>query len=664
MKISVVIPCHNKAGKLPLVLDALAKQTLPRNQIEVIVVDDGSTDWPSAPPAPAELSPEKVESPPPAGCAEEAGREAISAVSRQQTMPNVRTMAQVHQGAGMARNLGASTAGGDILLFLDADIVLQPEALEAHLDAHEKYDKVLLVSRVLPVEPDPVGVENAIFQKGFDPGEQERTLPGVCAISQALSVKVHHFHHIGGFAADLPRGQDIELGFRAVGLGYEIRSCPGAVGRHHHAMDLDERCRIERRNHEQLVLLFRRIPQLVAGMGYLRRKLPIEWGVDRWPTVAAKLLRQLVASPPALLVLKLTWKVLRRVPLPKPKPQHSGRSWAATRCVGCAPGLGSTGRCACRRPTVAGSAAGYQPTPHLSVALVNWNNRDYLRQCLESIEAMQLRLGYEIVVSDNGSTDGSLEMLAREFPDVRIIRSERNVGVARGNNQCIRNSEGRYIYILNNDTIVNRTSVEAMVAYLDDHPEGGAVGGNLLNPDGSLQASFCHFPTLWEELLLVTHVGRRLNPLFPSHEGRWPEKRTVDWISSASILVRRTAIEQIGLIDEDYFIYSDETDWQYRLWKAGWKVWYLPDVTTIHFGGGSFPPGSRRYTLVYRGRMLFAQKHYARLYCLVQRGLFALAALGRLIVWCVMGVLPRWRQVARRQVGMNWEILRLCVVLA
>ena len=299
----------------------------------------------------------------------------------------------------------------------------------------------------------------------------------------------------------------------------------------------------------------------------------------------------------------------------------------------------------------------------LSIVLVNWNNHDFLEQCLDSIEAAQFRFPYDRVVTDNGSRDGSQEMLSQRFPDVKIVQNKGNVGVARANNQGIQNTTGRYIYILNNDTLVNRESVEAMVRFLDEHPEAGAAGGNLLNPDGSLQASFCHFPTLWEEFQLVTHIGMARNPYFPAHNGTWPAVREVDWLSSASIVVRREAIEAIGLIDEEYFIYSDETDWQYRLWQAGWKVYYLPQVTTIHFGGGSFQPGGRRYTLVYRGRMLFARKHYGHLYCIAQRGMFAGAAMGRLGLWLVAQVSRRWRPIARKQVGANLETLKLCLHL-
>lgn len=299
----------------------------------------------------------------------------------------------------------------------------------------------------------------------------------------------------------------------------------------------------------------------------------------------------------------------------------------------------------------------------LSIALVNWNNRDYLRQCLESIEAAELSISYEIVVVDHGSTDGSHQMLAERFPYVTVVQNQENLGIAKGNNQCIQNSAGRYIYILNNDTIINRDSVMAMMEFLDGHPEAGAAGGNLLNPDGTLQASFCYFPTLREEFLIVTHLGKRANPIFPNHRSVWPQIREVDWMSSASIIVRREAIESIGLLDEEYFIYSDETDWQYRLWQAGWKVYYLPSVNTIHFGGGSFKPGGRRYTLVYRGRMLFARKHYSKAYQLIQRTMFALAALGREAVWVLLYVVPGWRSAARQQIRANLETLRLCFKL-
>lgn len=302
-------------------------------------------------------------------------------------------------------------------------------------------------------------------------------------------------------------------------------------------------------------------------------------------------------------------------------------------------------------------------TNKLAIVLVNWNNRHYVDQCLQSIKRADLPFKYEIIVSDNGSSDGSLRMFSEKYPEVKIIRNDENVGVATGNNQGIKNSSSDFIYVLNNDTKINAPSVMEMITLLEENPKVGAVGGNLLNPDGTLQSSFFKFPTFSEEFLIVSHIGKKINPLHPSHNGKWPLAREVDWLSSASIIVRRTAFEAIDLLDEDYFVYSDETDWQYRLWQAGWKVHYLPSVTTIHYGGGSFTPGARRFTLVYRGRMLFANKHYSLMFQIFQRFMFGLFAALRLFVWLLLFLVPGRRDLSRSQIKSNIEIISLSIHL-
>jgi hypothetical protein len=302
-------------------------------------------------------------------------------------------------------------------------------------------------------------------------------------------------------------------------------------------------------------------------------------------------------------------------------------------------------------------------TNKLAIVLVNWNNRNYIDQCLQSIKRADLPFKYEIIVSDNGSSDGSLRMFRENYPDVKIIRNDENVGVATGNNQGIKNSSSEFIYILNNDTKINAPSVVEMITFLEENLEVGAVGGNLLNPDGTLQSSFFEFPTLSEEFLIVSHIGKKINPLHPSHNGKWPLAREVDWLSSASIIVRRTAFEAIDFLDEDYFVYSDETDWQYRLWQAGWKVHYLPSVTTIHYGGGSFKPGARRFTLVYRGRMLFANRHYSIMFQILQRFMFGLFAALRLCVWLLLFLVPGRRDLSRSQIKSNIETISLSIHL-
>jgi GT2 family glycosyltransferase len=157
------------------------------------------------------------------------------------------------------------------------------------------------------------------------------------------------------------------------------------------------------------------------------------------------------------------------------------------------------------------------PGPDLAIILVCWNNKEYLEPCLRSLYDGRLDSRFEVVVVDNGSTDGSQAMLAQKFPQVEIIQNEGNVGLGRASNQGIMATGGRYVLLLNNDTLVNAASLDAMVEFLDATPEAGAVGGRLLNPDGSFQAGYASFSTLGEELLITTRLGERLWPGYPSH---------------------------------------------------------------------------------------------------------------------------------------------------
>jgi GT2 family glycosyltransferase len=212
-----------------------------------------------------------------------------------------------------------------------------------------------------------------------------------------------------------------------------------------------------------------------------------------------------------------------------------------------------------------------EPVPDLSIVLVCWNNRDYLEPCLRSLYDSGLRSTFDVVAVDNGSTDGSQEMLRRKFPEVKIIQNDHNVGLGKASNQGIEATQGRYVLLLNNDTIVNGPSFDAMVDFIHDHPEAGAVGGRLLNPDGSFQAAGNRFPSLIEEFLIATRLGTLIWPGYPDR-GYADGVERVDWIGSACLLLRRAALDQVGLLDEGFFIYGDEADLQYRLKKAGWPV--------------------------------------------------------------------------------------------
>lgn len=298
------------------------------------------------------------------------------------------------------------------------------------------------------------------------------------------------------------------------------------------------------------------------------------------------------------------------------------------------------------------------PTPDLSVVLVCWNNRSYLEPCLHSLYQSGLGRTYEVVVVDNGSSDGSQEMLEAQFPDVRIVQNHNNLGLSRATNQGILATTGRYVLLLNNDTLVNGPSLESMVDFMDRTPDAAAVGGKLLNPDGSFQGAAARFSSLMQELLIATRLGELLWEGYPSHEADEREK-AVDWLSSACLLLRRSVFAQVGLLDEEYFIYGDETDFQYRLKQAGWKVYYLPQITTIHYGGRSMDRWRRR-KMVYRGKILFYRKNYGAFPEVLLRFVLAGLTLVKTLIWSIAWLLPQSHGTAERELRSNLEVLSLC----
>jgi GT2 family glycosyltransferase len=303
-----------------------------------------------------------------------------------------------------------------------------------------------------------------------------------------------------------------------------------------------------------------------------------------------------------------------------------------------------------------------QDVPDMSIVLVCWNNKAYLEPCLQSLYQGGLRSSFDVVVVDNGSTDGSQAMLQEKYPEVLIIENDHNVGLGKASNQGIEATNGRYVLLLNNDTLVNGPSLDMLVEFLDAHPEAGAVGGKLLNPDGSFQSGYADFSTLREEFLISTHLGELLWPGYPSHFHE-SEIKSVGWLSSACLLVRRAALDKIGLLDESYFIYGDEADLQYRLNKAGWKVYFLPSSTIIHYGGRSMDRWRRR-KMVYRGKMLFYQKNYGPLRTGALRVLLGSLSVIKMLPWGVAYLIPGWRERAQKELNSNLDVVKLCGKLA
>lgn len=229
----------------------------------------------------------------------------------------------------------------------------------------------------------------------------------------------------------------------------------------------------------------------------------------------------------------------------------------------------------------------------LSVVIVNWNVCSLLRRCLHSIlSSNQHRAtGIEVIVVDNASTDGSVEMVLAEFPGVHLITNADNRGFPVANNQGIAVARGRYVLLLNPDTEVVGDALAVMVAFADVHPDVGVVGPQLLYPDGSIQSSRRRFPTLvtafFESTWLQPHAPRRLLERYEFLDRPHDMVQNVDWVCGAAVLARREAVEQVGLMDEGFFMYSEELDWCRRFREAGWRVVYLPTAQIVHHEGKS-----------------------------------------------------------------------------
>ncbi len=251
--------------------------------------------------------------------------------------------------------------------------------------------------------------------------------------------------------------------------------------------------------------------------------------------------------------------------------------------------------------------------PMLSVVIVNWNTSCLLAECIRAIEFGAASVLHDIWVVDNGSSDDSVAMLRRKFPHVHVIESQVNLGFAGANNLAMQRSEGRYLILLNTDAIVTPGSILALLDLAERTPRAGIIGAHLLNPDGSFQASHTDFPTLWQEFLILTTIGRRLRgSWYPSHgpeEAKGPQR--VDYVEGACMLVRRDALEAVGGLDEGYFMYAEEVDWCRRMADKGWEVWYQPAAKVLHIGGASSAKRkTSREADLYRSRVRYFRIHH------------------------------------------------------
>jgi len=292
--------------------------------------------------------------------------------------------------------------------------------------------------------------------------------------------------------------------------------------------------------------------------------------------------------------------------------------------------------------------------PDVTIVIVSWNTRAILRDCLRSVYENAGPVNFDIIVVDNASTDGSAEMVRAEFAGVRVIANSDNRGFAAANNQGITVATGRYVLLLNSDTIVLDGAIAKTIAFADARPEAAVVGCRVLNPDRTLQASCFLFPSILNLLLSATYLYK----LFPRSRffGRermswWDKKdaREVDVISGCFMLVRRETIDQVGPMDEGFFMYAEETDWCYRFQKAGWSNVYTPDGQIIHLGGQSTAQVSTPMMVQLRLSVLrFMRKHRGPLVYWICCLLVSIFFLVRVPIWLsVWLVVARNRQLAR-----------------
>lgn len=304
----------------------------------------------------------------------------------------------------------------------------------------------------------------------------------------------------------------------------------------------------------------------------------------------------------------------------------------------------------------------------VSILVVAWNVRELLQNCLESVYQGTRDIEFEVIYVDNGSTDGSVEMVREKFPKVRILENKENLGFIRANNQAIEVARGRYVLLLNSDTLVLENVIGKTVAFADQNPKAAVVGCRVLNPDRTLQRNCFRFYSTLNMLLDALF----LRSLFPRHPlfgrklyGDWKfdSVREVDVVVGCYSLVRMEAIRQVGVMDEIFFVYGDDIDWCYRFVKAGWKVMFAPVGEIIHYGGQTTRQARSKFALqLYGAYLINVKKHYSALTFWGARLLTACYFFLRAAFWSLRALLPgKSGAMARASAGTFFTAVYYCL---
>jgi len=286
----------------------------------------------------------------------------------------------------------------------------------------------------------------------------------------------------------------------------------------------------------------------------------------------------------------------------------------------------------------------------ISTVIVNWNAGDLLRKCVQSLIEEQAGAGparMEIIVVDNASSDGSVAAVRAAFPAVRSIENRENLGFARATNQGIRSSTGQHVLLLNPDTEVKPGALRLMMQFLESHPGAGAVGPMLLNGDGTLQVSAYPEPTLFREAWRLFYLDA-LWPVGSYRMSSWPADtpRAVDVLMGACILLRREVLDRCGLLDESYFIYSEDQDLCRRLRAGGWKIFWLPQPRVTHYGGQSTRQvRTEMFVRLYREKVAYFRMHHGRSAAVRYKVVLLLASMVRQLLSPLAWLLEKKRRM-------------------
>ncbi len=517
---------------------------------------------------------------------------------------------------GIMRNVGIRGSSGRYCLMLDTDTDLLPgcfDALVDFMDAHPDaggcgghttrpggeieysvkrfYDLMTLVVRRSPVQSlwpnNPWTRRHLMMDQDHSHPFEGDWMAGACFCMRRETID-----QIGMFDEKyILYVEDTDWCWRARQAGWKIAFVPEARIVH----------KPQRRSGRRL---FSRANWLHLKSGlrfwWKTRHQGLNWA---WPNRPLRRPHEALASSPAAAAAAAT---------KSPRDANAPNAPTAPESADSASGSAKSSEAA------APEAAGAAP-PDLSVIVINLNGKRLLRDCLESLRQSAPRHRLDVIVVDNGSADGSPEMVRAEFPEARLIVNATNQGFTRANNQGIRIATGRYLLLLNNDTRVLPAAFSDALDFLDRNPEIGAAGLKLLNEDGSLQLSCRRFPSFSQAVFnrysLLTRLfpNNRFSRAYLMTDLHHDREQDVDWVSGACLLFRRDVLDAIGPLDERFFMYSEDVDFCYRVWEGGWRVTYLPFAQVYHLIGQDTKKVRYRLTIErHKSMYKFYKKHYSR----------------------------------------------------